>query len=1442
MKILKAELAIAVLAAAWGVQNAEAAYKRGELLWKCDFTREELPLVNGTNSYLREGHTWIANEGRSGDGALYVKNRTEKNCFMFGIPLQVAKFAGMIQIEADVKGIDLQHGPHDFNGPKIMFPYRVAGRTRYPQLPSEYGSFDWKTWVRVDYLPSEAESFALVLGLEHAAGEFYIDAVRIYRAVEIPDEEASVAPKNPRADALPRGKWAGSGRPDARRGVMSGGDLSEDAFKTLYDWNVNLIRMQIGISTKSATTVEDWFSALEKKLIEVDRVLGLCRKYGLKMAIDLHGGPGCKATKYASNVVPNDYDTTDLKRAWRMIASRYCEDPSIYGYDILNEPACAPETWDRVFRDVVKEIRTIDRKTPVITETVKFWYPDENVIYSPHYYSPHTLTHFGVGGIGRIRWSYNNWINGEFWNKDRIREALAPFIRFQEKHPEARIFIGEFSCILWSKGADGYVNDCVELFDEYGWDWTYHAFREWPPWSVEHEPTPDFKVGQFQKAKGETARLKALKRGFAKNARGAEELVRPVQQQPQPKQDWKLPACATLENGLLTISRDAAAPTSGVSYATSWFDCSRYSGRTVKISVECLSAEAIGAAENELKFMLHFKDAANGDKPRWIEIHGKKLGAAANGCKVEVLADLAGVLITNRAMLGVGLYHNRGGRAKFDLGSLRFEVLPDVSPWRNTKWQCTYPARVRDLPRLRGVMLPNIPQEKDFADLHDLGATLVRYQMNPVGTKLKADATEAEVIAYFDKWIGERLDHLQKNVLGWCRKYGIRLVLDIHGCCGGREPGGEVRMYHNPRYAAHFVETWEKIARRFAGNEDVIYGYDIFNEPVQTELPSEGCDYWTLQKRCGEAIRRHDRKTPVIVECSNWDCPNGYCSMSPLALDNVIYQVHCYDPHEFTHQFVGGGNRKPTAYPFTRPDGTRIDKAWQRKNLQPVLDFQKKHGAKIYVGEFSAITWAEGADRYIRDEIELFEEFGWDWTYHAFREWDGWSVEHEADGAPGTYKFRPSADNPRRRVLFSALKAEKESAARVRYFSNAGDDAADGLTPQTAWKTLEKLAKDLPAGGEARLRRGDVFYGRMILKPGLSEARRTVVSPYGEGPRPVISAYKIVKAEASVWEPTGTNNLWRLDLTDYSKFDGNHMSRDGNVGFLKVDGAIFGRKFFKDAAKLTRQWDFIDDCARVTVWSEKNPALMAKEIKIATNMGTIPFRNHMELRGIDVRGTGAHGCNGVGADVRIIDCGFHEIGGSWLKGHGAGTSRYGNGVECWAGSTDVLVCQSNFSEIYDVGFTMQGRGPSRSWANTHVLDCTFTNCTQCFELWATQCKPGIGMVGCSFQRNLCVDTARGWGYDVRPDKVNSTPLLMYNMATDVCDVLVKDNTFVNSRLSLVFKSGGLASLPQTYRIVDNVIVGPKDQPLAYCVGGEKAEREASRLASIRKNNTFRVEK
>ena len=67
-------------------------------------------------------------------------------------------------------------------------------------------------------------------------------------------------------------------------------------------------------------------------------------------------------------------------------------------------------------------------------------------------------------------------------------------------------------------------------------------------------------------------------------------------------------------------------------------------------------------------------------------------------------------------------------------------------------------------------------------------------------------------------------------------------------------------------------------------------------------------------------------------------------------------------------------------------NGVWIDKNALNKALNPIIEFQKKYGAKIYCGEFSVIRWAPGAEFWLRDVLELLEKNQWNWTYHAYRE------------------------------------------------------------------------------------------------------------------------------------------------------------------------------------------------------------------------------------------------------------------------------------------------------------------------------------------------------------------------------------------------------------------------------------------------------------------------
>ena len=386
----------------------------------------------------------------------------------------------------------------------------------------------------------------------------------------------------------------------------------------------------------------------------------------------------------------------------------------------------------------------------------------------------------------------------------------------------------------------------------------------------------------------------------------------------------------------------------------------------------------------------------------------------------------------------------------------------------------------------------------------------------------------------------------------------------------------------------------------------------------------------------------------------------------------------------------------------------------------------------------------------------------------------------------------------------------------IYYISNLGDDKNDGLSPETPIATIPRANALVRGGDTLRLKRGDTFYGRIKPPAGPDLDHMTTYEPYGDGEKPVLSQYK--KALPGVWEED--KGLWRLDLTDTTKFAGNVFDINSNVGFIKVDGVIFPRKKY-EFDKLERQWDFINDSKYVWVKSEKCPDELAESIEFACQIGCIGFADNLRVTDIVIRGTGAHGISGTVKGAYIGGCEFHEIGGSELPGYPVPGTRYGNGVECWANSRDVTVEHCLFSGIYDVAITMQGKPVTTSWTNMRFRDNVMWNCQQCFEIWSDGDVPDTGFVDCVFERNVCLDSGYCWGYDVRPNKDCSSHLLIYGLGCPRCEIVVRNNVFKNARVATLYKSGGPKDVPATYDIRDNLIIIPKGQDIAFACGNER---------------------
>ena len=96
--------------------------------------------------------------------------------------------------------------------------------------------------------------------------------------------------------------------------------------------------------------------------------------------------------------------------------------------------------------------------------------------------------------------------------------------------------------------------------------------------------------------------------------------------------------------------------------------------------------------------------------------------------------------------------------------------------------------------------------------------------------------------------------------------------------------------------------------------------------------------------------------------------------------------------------------------------------------------------------------------------------------------------------------------------IFSQSTIAEGAAATYYVSSSVGDDANDGLSPETAWKTLEQVTAQIEDGDTILLKRGDTFRG--FIKAYKDED--VIIGAYGSGANPVLKG----SVEIAGWTPT----------------------------------------------------------------------------------------------------------------------------------------------------------------------------------------------------------------------------------------------------------------------------------------------------------------------------------
>jgi hypothetical protein len=129
--------------------------------------------------------------------------------------------------------------------------------------------------------------------------------------------------------------------------------------------------------------------------------------------------------------------------------------------------------------------------------------------------------------------------------------------------------------------------------------------------------------------------------------------------------------------------------------------------------------------------------------------------------------------------------------------------------------------------------------------------------------------------------------------------------------------------------------------------------------------------------------------------------------------------------------------------------------------------------------------------------------------------------------------------------------------ATTYYISSSGNDANNGTSTSTPWKTLNKLNSffaSLKPGDNVLLNRGNVFTGFITVKKSGTSSAPITIGVYGTGANPVINGFTTVSTWTNlgnnIWESTGTVsslsscNMVVVNGVNYA------MGRYPNTGYL----------------------------------------------------------------------------------------------------------------------------------------------------------------------------------------------------------------------------------------------------------------------------------------------------
>jgi endoglucanase len=191
---------------------------------------------------------------------------------------------------------------------------------------------------------------------------------------------------------------------------------AEHDFERVASWGMNAVRFYLNYAL-----FEDDSAPYQYKQSGwdwVDRNVAWAKAHGVRLILNLHvpqGGFQSNGDGGALWSAPENQ--ARFVALWRAIAERYENEPTIAGYDLLNEPrpTTSSSQWSDLATRTIAALREVDERHLVFVERTNsvgddwsndsemnfFLVPDENAVYEFHFYEPFEYSHQFASWVNR---------------------------------------------------------------------------------------------------------------------------------------------------------------------------------------------------------------------------------------------------------------------------------------------------------------------------------------------------------------------------------------------------------------------------------------------------------------------------------------------------------------------------------------------------------------------------------------------------------------------------------------------------------------------------------------------------------------------------------------------------------------------------------------------------------------------------------------------------------------------------------------------------------------------------------------------------------------------------------------------------------------------------------------------------------------------------------